>query len=97
MVRGQVVGRGPCGERSGDRSVWGRGGSRGRGRVGGRTIVEVDVEFHVVWVRSERDVELRTGGVAVDKDDVDGLKVLKKSVEVAEVEATAGVIAALEE
>lgn len=94
---GQVVGRRPCRERGGDRSVWGRGGSRGRGRVGGRTIVKIDIEFHVVWIRSERHVELRTGGVAVDKDDVDSLKVLKESVEVAEVETTADVIATLGE
>jgi len=88
----RVLGRGPCRERSGDRSIWGRGGSRGR--VGGRgVVVEVHVEVHVVWVKGE----LGTGGVAVDKDDVDGLKVLEESVEVAEMEATAGVVAALGE
>ena len=42
-------------------------------------------------------MELRTGGVAVDKDDVDSLKVLKESVEVTEVETTADVIATLGE
>jgi len=91
------VRRGPCRERGGDRSDRGRGGSRGRGRVGGRTIVKIDIEYHIVWIRSERHVELRTGGVAVDKDDVDSLKVLKESVEVAEVETTADVIATLGE
>jgi len=75
---GQVLGRRPCRERGRNGSVWRCRGSRGRRR--GRTVVEVDIELHVIWVRGERHMKFGTGGVTVDKDDVDGLKVLKKSV-----------------
>ena len=80
MVGRQEAGGGPCRERCRDGGIWGGGSSRGR--RGARAIgdVEVNVELHIVWIKGEGHVHLGTGGVAIDEDDVDGLKVLEEGM-----------------